>query len=506
MSYFVNTQNAAAAAIFFTIGLFLYIIFGNPKDKKKDRQTRRPSPNSANSDEPEIVIVGSGILGSAMAAVLGKQGRQITVIERDLSEPDRIVGELLQPGGFKVLKKLGLGDCVNDIDAHVTRGYVVHNRETNSEVLLSYPSDEGKEMQTGRAFHHGRFIMQLRKAAMAQKSVKFIEGTVSKILEDDGKVVGVTYKDKETEEIKEVYAPLTIVADGCFSRFRKNLVKTSVKTSSHFVGTLLKDCPQFAPHHAEVVLTNPSPILFYQIESHETRVLVDIRGTMPRDLKEYMLEHIEPQLPDHLREPFKESILNGRIRSMPNSFLPPAPVEKPGVLLLGDALNMRHPLTGGGMSVAFNDVFLWSNLLKDIPDLGDWDDMSKALRKFHWQRKKNHSFVVNVLAQALYELFAARDDALMDLRNACFQYFKLGGMAVSGPVGLLSILNPKPEILIGHFFAVAFYAIYFSFKMELWWSKPKALYKSGLIFHKACTVLFPLIWSELHSVFKYKTN
>lgn len=42
-----------------------------------------------------------------------------------------------------------------------------------------------------------------------------------------------------------------------------------------------------------------------------------------------------------------------------------------GVLLLGDAYNMRHPLTGGGMSVALNDVIIWRSLLKNIPDLFD---------------------------------------------------------------------------------------------------------------------------------------
>ena len=75
-------------------------------------------------------------------------------------------------------------------------------------------------------------------------------------------------------------------------------------------------------------------------------------------------------LKEHIQEPFLDSIQNDRIRSMPSSFLPPAPLEKPGVLLLGDAMNMRHPLTGGGMSVALNDVRIWRGLLKDIPDLG----------------------------------------------------------------------------------------------------------------------------------------
>lgn len=58
--------------------------------------------------EPDVVIVGAGVLGSAMATVLARDGRRVTVVERDLKEPDRIVGELLQPGGFRALKELGL--------------------------------------------------------------------------------------------------------------------------------------------------------------------------------------------------------------------------------------------------------------------------------------------------------------------------------------------------------------------------------------------------------------
>lgn len=67
------------------------------------------SESNYSDQKPEVVIIGSGILGSAMAAVLAKDGRKVTVIERDLKEPDRIVGELLQPGGCIALRKLGLG-------------------------------------------------------------------------------------------------------------------------------------------------------------------------------------------------------------------------------------------------------------------------------------------------------------------------------------------------------------------------------------------------------------
>lgn len=56
----------------------------------------------------DVIIVGAGILGCALAATMGKQGRDVLLLERDLSEPNRIVGELLQPGGVKALEILGL--------------------------------------------------------------------------------------------------------------------------------------------------------------------------------------------------------------------------------------------------------------------------------------------------------------------------------------------------------------------------------------------------------------
>ncbi|MEQ2299522.1 hypothetical protein AMECASPLE_016022 [Ameca splendens] len=477
------------------------------KNPKKNKRRRRADTESSSAEgaslcgssegpEPDVVIVGAGVLGSAMAAVLARDGRRVTVVERDLKEPDRIVGELLQPGGLRALRELGLEGSVEGLDAHQVNGYVIHDMESQSEVEVPYPREKGR-VQCGRAFHHGRFIVGLRRAAMAEPTVKFIEGTVTSLLEEDGCVTGVQYKDKGTGEIKDIHAGLTVVADGCFSKFRKSLVSGKARISSHFVGCLMKDCPQFKANHAELVLANPSPVLIYQISSSHTRVLVDIRGEMPRDLPGYMAEKIYPQLPEHLKEPFMEALQNDRLRSMPASFLPPSPVNKPGVLLLGDAYNMRHPLTGGGMSVALNDVNIWRSLLRNIPDLYDETALLQAKKKFHWERKSSHSFVVNVLAQALYELFAATDDSLHELRKACFQYFKLGGQCITGPIGLLSVLSPKPMTLIGHFFAVALYAMYYNFKSESWITKPRALFKSAAILYRACTVMFPLIYSEL---------
>ena len=50
--------------------------------------------------------------------------------------------------------------------------------------------------------------------------------------------------------------------------------------------------------HAELVLSDPNPVLIYRISDEETRVLVDVRSqTLPKNIKEYLLEKTLPTLP-----------------------------------------------------------------------------------------------------------------------------------------------------------------------------------------------------------------
>ncbi len=77
-------------------------------DKNSSASQCASSGGPSVAPEPDVLIVGAGVLGSAMAAVLARDGKKVTVVERDLKEPDRIVGELLQPGGYRALKDLGL--------------------------------------------------------------------------------------------------------------------------------------------------------------------------------------------------------------------------------------------------------------------------------------------------------------------------------------------------------------------------------------------------------------
>ena len=271
---------------------------------------------------------------------------------------------------------------------------------------------------------------------------------------------------------------------------------------------VLTDCDMPVPQHGHVILAKPCPILLYQIGTHDTRILINIPNPLPKvgngDMDKYLRTNIGPQLPKSIQPSFYSALDTERIRSMPCSWLPPSQNTAEGVFVVGDAQNMRHPLTGGGMSVAFWDIIALRDCLRENPDLTQSAQVTRKLLMDHHWKRKNVSSVVNILANALYELFSANDSIIrlildpwaIELQNACFSYFQLGGACVDTPVGLLAAVRPEPMTLIGHFFAVAMYG------MLLLWSGPIYLLpwniiKSFIVMWKATMIIGPLILAEL---------
>lgn len=507
--------------------------------------------------EADVVVVGAGVFGCAAAFALANQGRSVILLERWMHEPDRIVGELLQPGGVASLRKLGLDKCLEGIDAVPCYGY--HVVYGGDEVAFPYPavSPEGRVIVAGgkqaaaganghasnghgsssssssggdkqparpegRSFHHGRFIMQLRKACRGHPNISMFETEVVATIkgEHTDAVLGVETRTKNPQTGAKdpdcFFGQLTIIADGYASIFRKPLLNKTPIVRSKFYGLELIDCPFPPAYHGHVVIGPQSLCLLYQIGTRETRALIDVPDKHPAaspangGVRGYIEKIVIPSLPEPVRPSVRAALArDGRIpRSMPNSWLPPTKQgSTPGVVVLGDAHNMRHPLTGGGMTVAFNDALLLADLLRPdrVPDLADHPAVSRAMASLHWRRKRLTA-IVNVLAQALYDLFAADDWQLRALRRGCFRYFQMG--VTDEPVAMMAGLLPRPVLLASHFFSVAFVAVWLNLVdvvCDGWGGAlagvllrlPLALVQAVLILWKACVVFLPVLATEL---------
>jgi squalene monooxygenase len=227
----------------------------------------------------------------------------------------------------------------------------------------------------GRSFHHTRFVQNLRAAAMAEKNVtahwgivrslvaaKDLAETVERVnaqakatnassapafggpaatyasrlsfAKDPERVVGIVWQDAEGRE-SLVTARLTIVANGMFSIFRKELHQSAPVKVSHFCGLVLKHPPFKTPlpypNRGHVLMIDPNPVLFYQIASTDTRVLVDVPAAeYDKGVKNYFLNVVAPQLPEALRTPFLEALETQEIKAMPCMALSGSPPRKAG--------------------------------------------------------------------------------------------------------------------------------------------------------------------------------
>lgn len=461
------------------------------------KKYRVPRPNKTVAEgEPEVLIVGSGIVGSALAAVLGRDGRKVTIIERDLSEPDRIVGEFMQPGGVVALKKLHLEECLEGIDSPHFRGYIIHDMDYTKRTLrLPLP----EQYVGGRGFHHGRFVQTLRKAAMAEDKVTYIEGVVLEILNEDGVTVGVRYRPKDAEEAKVLKAPLVVVADGIYSKFRQGLTKDPPVPQGAFCGVMMHNAKQGLYRHLELVLAEPSFVINYQVSTTCTRALVDLPtyyAPMPTDIKAYLKDVVYPRMPDNLAPAFLEAVEAGRYRNQQLNFLPANPVIKPGVILLGDALNVRHALTAGGMTAGLSDVVLVREMLRKVSDFFDYSAIMNLYQQFTVDRKKT-TFSLNVFAFSLYHLYASPDYHVKKIKRGMFEYFDRKGFCQEGAAGILSVLQPQPRLLLMHFLLSLLYAIVLNFKDEGVLRFPLAVYQAVVMFTKGSRIMAPYIWGEI---------
>ncbi|CAH2044274.1 unnamed protein product [Thlaspi arvense] len=412
----------------------------------------------------DVIIVGAGVGGSALAYALAKDGRQVHVIERDMRQPERMMGEFMQPGGRLLLSKLGLEDCLKGIDAQIATGVALY--KDGKEAVASFPVENNNfpYEPSARSFHNGRFVQRLRQMASSLPNVRLEEGTVKSLIEEKGVVKGVTYKNSSGEETT-AFAPLTVVCDGCYSNLRRSLNDSTAEVLSYQVGYISKNCKLEDTGRLQLIMSKPSFTMLYQISSTDVRCVTEIfPGNIPSnadgEMANFFRNTMAPQVPAKLRKIFLKGIDEGaQIKTMPTKRMSATLSEKKGVIVLGDAFNMRHPAIASGMMVLLSDILILRGLLQPLSNLGDTKKISEVIKSFYVIRKPM-SATVNTLGNAFSQvLIASTDEAKEAMRQGCYDYLSSGGFRTSGLMALLGGMNPRPLSLIFHLCAITLSSI-----------------------------------------------
>ena len=433
--------------------------------------------------EFDICIIGAGMAGATIAAYLAPKGIRIALIDHCFKEKKRIVGELLQPGAVLSLEQMGLRHLLDGFDAQSVDGYALI--QGDEKTTIPYPPH-----YTGMGLHNGRFLQQIRSSALHNDSVKQIHGKALQLLENDRhEIIGVNYRESITSEIKTIHAPLTITSDGFFSNFREDLSNNEKTVTSYFIGLILKDCDMPFPKHGHVFLSGPTPFICYPISSHEVRLLIDFPGEqLPRKalLQAHLDANVTPYIPECMRSSYEAALQTGGFKVMPNHYMAAKPIIRKGAVMLGDALNMRHPLTGGGLTAVFSDIQILSAHLLAMPDFSNIDLIHEKIEAYYRDRQRANANL-NILANALYGVMS--NDLL---KTAVFKYLQCGGVNAQESIAILAGLSRNHYSLIKQFFSLAVFGAYDLVRQNI-----ANLPKATKILSDAFTIIKPLAKNEL---------
>jgi 2-polyprenyl-6-methoxyphenol hydroxylase-like FAD-dependent oxidoreductase len=320
----------------------------------------------------DLMIIGGGIGGSALATVMQRAGRSCLVLERTTEFPDRTKGEWIAPWGVAEAQRLGLVDVIASARGHFIRRHVSFDPAldpdealaTSTELAL-LPGVDGPMTQ-----RHPDACQALFDAATA-------EGADTRRGVDD---VAVSLDPQPTVNWRdgsgthEATARLVVGADGRNSIVRRSIGFELHKDPPHhyFSGVLVDGADDFDAELQAIGTEGDVHFLVFPQGAGRVRLYLGFGLDQPK-------RFTGPDGPQAFTDAFRFECMpasEALASATPVSPCATYPNEdswvdvpvRDGVVLIGDAAGWNDPITGQGQSIALRDVRLVSEVLQASDD------------------------------------------------------------------------------------------------------------------------------------------
>ncbi len=328
----------------------------------------------------DLIAVGGGLGGAALAKSLAEKGARVLVIEREEEFKDRVRGEMLVPWGVAEAENLGIttllrGSCGHDLPwvDFFAGSHLVAHRDT----VATTPHH-----QPGLTFYHPAMQEALLEAA-AQSGAEVRRGASVKEVHPGGPPTVVMQSNGHTEEIR---ARMVVGADG-----RSSIVSRSAGFQTKrdpdcmlLAGVLLENCP--APEDiGQIVIdsnTGSCAVVFPQGEGRARAYFAYHKDSRPRVQGDAaFVDFIEsckraganPGWYDGAKAAGPLASFDGADTDTPHPY-------RDGIALVGDAAATSDPTWGQGLSTTLRDA----RLLRDkLLANDDWDAAGHAYAEEH---------------------------------------------------------------------------------------------------------------------------
>jgi menaquinone-9 beta-reductase len=327
-------------------------------------------------DDYDVITVGGGLGGAALAKVLAEKRLRVLVVEREKQFKDRIRGECMMPWGVAEAQRVGIHDLLMERCAHENPYVASLGRPTRDFRTTTLPR------LPALTFYHPAMqevVLEAARSAGAEvrrgvsvREVKPGETPVV-VLEGDGPV-------------RKLKARLVVCADGRSSMGRIWGGFSPQRGRQRMLGAgVMLDNLSIADDTAMAAM-NPSmgrcALLFPQGAGRVRAYLVYPPDSIPRlqgeaDVARFIDESVHTGI---VREAFTGAQPAGPLASFDMTETWIDHPYRDGVALIGDAAGATDPTWGQGLSMTTRDVrVLAENLLTN----GDWNSAGHSYAQEH---------------------------------------------------------------------------------------------------------------------------
>lgn len=290
----------------------------------------------------DVIVVGSGPAGAALALRCARAGIDVTIIERAEFPRRKVCGEYVNPGAVRALDELDMLAAVR-ASAFELQGIKLISGPLSAEVPFS---------ATALSIERSRLDALLLEGAVAS-GARIIRGRVEGLISHDDRVCGVRWRD-EAGELQAAPARYVVGADGAGSLVARKagLVRPRrggrFAVGGHYTGF------EGQSRWVELYLGEGAYFAINPLDAERANVMVVVPqrdlATWSSDVDEGLRGKAARLAGGH-RSLGAVSRIGPRVSIGPLAHAVRA-AAAPGVILCGDAAGLLDPFTGQGVLLA----------------------------------------------------------------------------------------------------------------------------------------------------------
>lgn len=392
----------------------------------------------------DLVIVGAGMVGSALALALADSGLSVVLLDRGPLTPGATEGDLpfeprvsaLSLASQRILQRLGAWDGI--LARRVSPYQAMHVWDGSGTGAVHFDAASVHAEVLGHIVEN-RVVQDALLERLAEANVLLLPEARLELLRRSGDQWLVQLAGD-----RQIRAPLVVAADGATSAVRRlaGLETREWDYLHHAIVTSVR-CAESHQRTAWQRFTDDGPLAFLPLDRGGDTNWCSIVWSCTPKQGERLMALDDAVFCQALGEAFEHRL--GKVECSDTRLCIPLRQRhakryvEPGLALIGDAAHVIHPLAGQGVNLGFLDAAVLAEELRHAQVRGESIAEQRVLERYE-RRRMPHNLAMMAAMEGFQRLFQDDRLPLRWLRNAALKqvdrHFEAKALFVRRALGL----------------------------------------------------------------------